>query len=141
MLPVDATLVVKLCLLAHRHLGELAGMVDLALMQQHNGLLHAGWRVAWSQFQGLVQVLHGTLKVATLALKRTQCTCRSTIQSQSETCLLNSKTNMQSSSYRRIAETDVPYSTTRCSHHEQVVIIDVVRCVADEAYDTCFEAC
>ena len=140
MLPVDATLVVKLRLLAHCHLGELAGMVDLALMQQHNGLLHAGWRMAWSQFQGLVQVLHGTVKVATLALKRTQCTCRSTIQSQSETHPLNSKTNMHSSSCRHIAETDVLYSR-RYSHHEQVVIIDVVRCVADEAYDTCFEAC
>ena len=137
MLPVDATLVVKLRLLTHRHLGELAGVLDLALMQQHNGLLHAGWRVAWSQFQGLVQVLHGTLKVATLALKRTQCTCRSTVQSQSETHPLYSKTNTQSSSYRHIAETDTLYST-KYSHHEQVTVIDVVRCVADEAYDTCF---
>ena len=83
MLLVNATLVFELRRSVHCHFREPAGLVRLALMQQHNGLLDAGWWVAWSQFQGLVQVFHGTVRVATLALERSQCTCSSTTTSQS----------------------------------------------------------
>ena len=125
MLPFNATLVIKLRLLAHCHFGELAGMLDLALMHQHNGLLNTGWRVAWSQFQGLVQILQSKVQFATLALKCTQCTCRKptpiTIRNPF------SHTKQDRHEVRSIAQAHRKHScaenTTKCLDSEQLTTV------------------